>query len=356
MTSHKNTPGNANLPIGAFPSDNPPLTGHNPAPAWRSRGYLPHFESSELTQHVTFHLADSLPQSTLARLESALKTIPIDRRGIELRKRVDAWMDAGHGSCALGTPAVAAMVQGSLLTFDSERYHLLAWVVMPNHFHVLFQPITGWTVAKIVAAWKKFAARKIHDAANREIGVPGKTQAPHHATVQVTPVWHREYWDRYIRDEAHLMQVIDYIHMNPVKAALVATPDSWPWSSAYSGNAILPIGALTVLKDFEARVLRLPNASSGPSLVNRGPQARASSVRLGRFLSVYRNLRELAVLIPLTLYDYPRESKTHRAQRFGRISWKSCYGFGLRTCLAKPSIRNAPDFPMEILNTPRILN
>jgi len=55
------------------------------------------------------------------------------------------------------------MVQESLLTFDSQRYRLLAWVVMPNHVHVLFQPMNGWTVAKIVAAWKKFTARKICD-------------------------------------------------------------------------------------------------------------------------------------------------------------------------------------------------
>jgi len=45
-----------------------------------------------------------------------------------------------------------------LLTFDSQRYRLLAWVVMPNHVHILFQPINRWTVAKIVAAWKKISS------------------------------------------------------------------------------------------------------------------------------------------------------------------------------------------------------
>ncbi len=56
------------------------------------------------------------------------------------------------------------------------------------------------------------------------------------------PVWHREYWDRFIRDQTHLQQVREYIHLNPVKAGLVNTPESWPWSSAYPGNANLPIG------------------------------------------------------------------------------------------------------------------
>jgi len=122
------------------------------------------------------------------------------------------------------------MVQASLLTFNSQRYRLLAWVVMPNHVHVLFQPLNGWTVAKIVAAWKKFTARKICD----DLRDSGKGPS--------APIWHREYWDRYIRDQTHLAQVIEYIHLNPVKAGLVATPDHWPWSSAFPGNANLPIG------------------------------------------------------------------------------------------------------------------
>jgi len=48
------------------------------------------------------------------------------------------------------------------------------------------------------------------------------------------PVWHREYWDQYIRNERHFLQVIEYIHMNPVKAGLVLRPGDWLWSSASS--------------------------------------------------------------------------------------------------------------------------
>jgi len=224
--SNHNPGRNANLPIGGVKD----AVQENDAPRWHSRGYLPHFESSDVTQHVTFHLADSLPQSVLLRMDVELKFIPAGKRDAERRKRVDAWIDAGHGSCVLRQPAIAGMVQGSFLTFDSQRYRLLAWVVMPNHVHVLFQPIHGWTVAKIVAAWKKFTARKICDARRDATGEPRG------------PVWHREYWDRYIRDQTHLAQVIEYIHLNPVKAGLVSAPQSWPWSSAYPGNANLPIG------------------------------------------------------------------------------------------------------------------
>jgi REP element-mobilizing transposase RayT len=232
MANSKPTPRNANLPIGELnratqQSTATPQRNTAPTAAWHSRGYLPHFESSEVTQHVTFHLADSLPQSVLQRLNAQLKTLPTGKRDVELRKRVDAWIDAGHGSCILRQPIIAAMVQRSLLTFDSQRYRLLAWAVMPNHVHVLFQPIVPWKVQEIVAAWKKFTARKIHD---------------HRPEIGTAPVWHREYWDRYIRDQSHFAQAIDYIHMNPVKAGLVTKPENWRWSSAFPGNANLPIG------------------------------------------------------------------------------------------------------------------
>ncbi len=69
--------------------------------------------------------------------------LPAGKREAERRKRLDEWMDAGRGSCILRDASIAAMVQGSLLAFDSQRYRMLAWVVMPNHVHTLFQPMEG---------------------------------------------------------------------------------------------------------------------------------------------------------------------------------------------------------------------
>ena len=128
---------------------------------WHSRGYLPHFEGAEAIQHVTFHLADSLPRTAILRIEAETKALPAEKRDDERRRRMEAWIDAGHGSCILREPEFAGIVQGALLAFDSRRYRLLAWVVMPNHVHVLFQPMNGWAVAKTVASWKKFTARVI---------------------------------------------------------------------------------------------------------------------------------------------------------------------------------------------------
>ncbi len=192
---------------------------------WHSRGYLPHFESSEVMQHVTFHLADSLPKAVLQRMDVELRLLPAEKREVEHRKRLEDWIDAGHGCCVLRHVSTAQMVQNTLLSCDGQRYRMLAWVVMPNHVHALLEPMHGWTIAKIVASWKKFTARKICDGW-RECQAAGPG----------APVWRREYWDRYIRDERHFLRTVEYIHLNPVKAGLAERTENWRWSSAYTGE------------------------------------------------------------------------------------------------------------------------
>jgi hypothetical protein len=87
-------------------------------PKWHSREYLPHFDGGEAQQHVTFHLADSLPKSVVERLGREINAFPLENQNVERRKRIEIWIDAGYGSCVLREPFIAAMVQESLLHFD----------------------------------------------------------------------------------------------------------------------------------------------------------------------------------------------------------------------------------------------
>ena len=119
------------------------------------------------------------------------------------------------------------MVQTSFLHFDADRYRLLAWVVMPNHVHVLFEPMDAWTVARIVASWKSFTGRRIAQYMDSEMSQAGAWRSRAGGRV-----WQREYWDRYIRDESHLRAATEYIYQNPVKAGLVVKAREWQWSSA----------------------------------------------------------------------------------------------------------------------------
>lgn len=186
---------------------------------WYSRSYVPHLDRIGLLQSITFRMADSLPREVLHRITVELNGIPVHKKDAEKRKRIEAYMDAGMGCCALRHPRMASVVQESLLQFDGERYRLLAWCIMPNHVHALIEPYAA--LGKILQSWKSYTARwAMQHNAELELGVPGKS------------LWMREYWDRYIRDEKHFRDVIRYIHYNPVKAQLCVTPEQWLWSSA----------------------------------------------------------------------------------------------------------------------------
>jgi putative transposase len=172
---------------------------------WHSRGYLPHFDSQDVVQFVTFRLADSLPQEAVLNLRGAA-------RPESLREEL---LDRGWGACWLKSDSVARIVEDAFLFFDGERYRLHAWTIMPNHVHVLFTVLPGKSLSAIVSSWKRFTARK----ANSEIGRTGA-------------FWQDDYWDRFIRNDEHFAATASYIDLNPVKAGLVEQTGLWPWGSA----------------------------------------------------------------------------------------------------------------------------
>lgn len=220
-------PENARVSAGTDQQDDKDLTAFDdPVRTWYSRGYLPHCDERHLLQMITFRLVDSLPREKLRLLEDELRKLRDVRREELRRRRIEGWLDAGMGCCALRHPEVARYVQESFLHFHGERYHLHAWCIMPNHVHILIEPLAQ--LATIIQSWKSFTARRIL-ARNEELqlGIPGKS------------LWMRDYWDRYIRDETHYLRAVAYIHRNPVAAGLCGSPEEWPWSSASArGNCL----------------------------------------------------------------------------------------------------------------------
>lgn len=191
----------------------------------RQYNSLPHIDGNAYIQHITYRLADSVPVKTLHQLSRQCENIPDEyERRIAQRMLVDRFMDSGRGSCILQIPEIASMIMENWKYFDGDRYSLLAYVVMPNHCHVLIQTRGIAPLARIVHSWKSYTARKIHIWRATQDGSP---------TIRAgSPVWQRDYWDRYIRNTQHLVRVIGYIEQNPVKAGLVRYPQEWAWSSA----------------------------------------------------------------------------------------------------------------------------
>lgn len=180
----------------------------------RTRRNLPHWEQEGATYFVTFRLADAVPARLAKQWRDELETWrkfhpePWDDAAVtEYRKRFlqprEDWLDQGYGSCLLRDSSIATIVANALRFFDDQRYHLDAFVVMPNHVHVLVQPLTGFHLSEIVHSWKSYTARQI----NKLFGRSGT-------------VWMQESFDRIIRDWDAFVRCRAYITKNPEKARL----------------------------------------------------------------------------------------------------------------------------------------
>jgi REP element-mobilizing transposase RayT len=113
----------------------------------------------------------------------------------------------------LENPKAAEMVVNAVRFFAGSRYNLFAYVVMPNHAHLVFQPLpespgkSCWPLDRLMHSLKSFTA---HEAV-KILGV--------HA-----PFWQREYYDRLLRDEDEFAHAVEYTLMNPVAAGLCEHP------------------------------------------------------------------------------------------------------------------------------------
>ena len=117
-------------------------------------------------------------------------------------------------------------------------YQLWAYVVMPEHVHVLYPGDAPDQMAAFLQAVKEPVARK----AIRHL----KDHASEWLTRVTVPEGRRlrhRFWqpgggyDRNITSIEALRAMIDYIHANPVRRGLVARAEDWEWSSArwYAG-------------------------------------------------------------------------------------------------------------------------
>ena len=188
-----------------MPDRKAPMIPRDPK-GWHSRGYLPHFDSPETVQHVIFRTLNSIPVAVLAEM---------DGNSARRRTQVDEYLDKALGERPLAGHANASAIENSLKFFDSERYRLLCWCIMPNHVHVLMEQIYPNRLGDIVKSWKMASTRAI----NSLTGGHGR-------------FWTLDYFDRFMRDERHLAQTLGYIEHNPVKAGLVEKPEDWLFSSA----------------------------------------------------------------------------------------------------------------------------
>lgn len=100
---------------------------------------------------------------------------------------------------------------------DAGKLQSLAWVVMPDHFHWLFQLAEGGDLGELIGKFKGSSSRKI----NRHLALSGS-------------LWQPAFFDHALRTDEDVARVARYIVANPLRAGIVDTLGDYPhWDAAW---------------------------------------------------------------------------------------------------------------------------
>jgi len=211
------------------------------------RRNLPHWQPLGVPFFITYRLAGTLPENVISELEKerqGLQALPRDPKysekqwHIRIEKKLfalwDEHLDKDRRIQWLADQRIATMVRDNLYHHTGTKYSLWAYVIMPNHVHVLLKPDEVWekrfevdgsgraqyergSLSAILHSLRGYTASE----ANKILGRKGK-------------FWQGEAFDHWVRDNEEFERIIYYIEHNPVKAGLVAKPEDWLFSSAYA--------------------------------------------------------------------------------------------------------------------------
>jgi len=172
---------------------------------------LPHWQPECCSIFVTWRLYDSLPKGFSEHLRKW--SDEPGKQFLNAERLLDA---ASSGPRWLNDPEIACTTRRAIERgAELGHYDLRAYVIMPNHVHVLLDPLTP--LDKLTKGIKGVSARN----ANTKLGRVGN------------PFWQDESFDHWIRSPGEFASVQTYIESNPVKARLCANPQDWHWSSAH---------------------------------------------------------------------------------------------------------------------------
>ncbi len=180
------------------------------------RRNLPHWHPEGASIFLTWRLYGSLPVDARSTARIGCATKPSDSPGRAFRL-VDSVLDrADKGPLWLKDPRIARCVMEAIHLGEKKLgfYSLHAFVIMPNHIHLLITP--GVPVSRVMNGLKGITARE----ANCILHNRGQH------------FWQDESFDHWVRTSTEFDRIQAYIERNPVSAQLVSKPEAWPWSSA----------------------------------------------------------------------------------------------------------------------------
>ena len=114
-----------------------------------------------------------------------------------------------------------------------EPFSLWAYVIMPEHIHIVLQPHGGSTISRILRFIKRpMTDRAILWARQHDATLLDQLRCDHDDGRVSHHVWlPGGGYDRNLRSPREVHEKIDYVHGNPLRRRLVSRPEDWPWSS-----------------------------------------------------------------------------------------------------------------------------
>ena len=190
------------------------------------RRNLPHLHYNEGNYFVTFRLKGSLPLVELQKLKEDLEnsTEELSIKEKRLFKRYDELLDLGRfGYMTITEEAITDIIKEILHKYDGLYYELICYCIMPNHVHLVFTIIDcGKSLSDIMKRLKGSSAIAINKHLKREGNL-----------------WQAESFDRLVREEKELYNIIKYVLLNPVNANLVSDWKEWKHKYCHPSYLVL---------------------------------------------------------------------------------------------------------------------
>jgi putative transposase len=115
----------------------------------------------------------------------------------------------------LAEPETARLIVEALKFHHGRKAEVLAYCVMPDHFHVLVAfRVEGVALSRWVGDFKRWVGRR----ARLELGVQLE--------------WQPSFFEHVVRKDEDLLVIARYILANPVRAGLVQDWKTYPWSGS----------------------------------------------------------------------------------------------------------------------------
>ena len=142
--------------------------------------------------------------------------------------RSDDWLDRRAAVRHLENEDLAEIVENALLYFAGERYALWAWVVMPSHFHVVFEPCSRWVKGLGAMVYERTPRERIMHSVKRH-----SARECNRKRTETGTFWQDESYDHCVDEVDELERIINYVELNPKKAGIASDRADYRFSSAH---------------------------------------------------------------------------------------------------------------------------